>query len=257
MTKRDAQSRREALRRFMDRRDLKPTPWAKRAGVNPNTLNSFLTGKSQDMGTAMYEALASDAGASVDELLGHTDDAKMRILATVEQLLSNHEVDEVTIPLICERADIRPSVFLAHYGDLRDVLWDILERYNERSFADLRAMAPMYGSLAERLSYVFRRYFEQDCRHLRLTAILLAYSWTWTDELERRNRQQLSEHDAIIRDVLNDAPPADRPAGVDPLILSRALMAAYHQVLRFAVYDQETPDKLERRMRPFIDMMVR
>ena len=256
MAKRDAESRRKALRTFMESRKLKPGPWAKAAGMKPTTLYGFLRGDSEDMGAAMYEALATEQGVSVDELLGNTDDARMRIVAAAERLMVDIDIDDLTIPAICDAAHVRASVFLAHFSDVRAVLWEIVEHYNERSFADLRRLAPVYGKPEDRLSYVFRRYFEEDCRHLKMTAVLQSYSWTWTPELERRNQQQLSEHDRIVMEIL-EACAADISASHSSFTtISKMLMATYTQVLRHAVYDGDGPERLEARMRPFIRLAL-
>lgn len=59
-----------ALRSFMERRGLKPHPWAQSAGIRSSTLYNFLAGKSATLSSETLERLAQAAGASVDEILG-------------------------------------------------------------------------------------------------------------------------------------------------------------------------------------------
>lgn len=107
MPERSADSRREALNKFMADRKLKAGPWAKSAGIPAPTLYGFLNGSTDDMGTGVYEALASAAGASVDQLLGHTDDVRDQILATIERLLQSEDYTDITVPLVCQAAQAR------------------------------------------------------------------------------------------------------------------------------------------------------
>lgn len=62
--------RRDALRSFMEARELKPKPWAERAGVNPNSLYNFLNGHSSSLDEETYEKLASTEHVPVFALKG-------------------------------------------------------------------------------------------------------------------------------------------------------------------------------------------
>lgn len=67
-----AKSARDNFRAFMDGRDLKPHPWATKAGIRSSTLYNFLAGKSDSLSTDTLQKLAKAAGATVDEILGGT-----------------------------------------------------------------------------------------------------------------------------------------------------------------------------------------
>lgn len=70
MPKSDADRRRAALRRFMDVKGLKMSPWATAAKISEGAIRNFLAGGSDSMSIRVYEALARAAGARVADLTG-------------------------------------------------------------------------------------------------------------------------------------------------------------------------------------------
>ena len=60
----------DSLRAFMERRGLKPHPWAQKAGLRSSTIYNLLAGKSHTLSSESLRKLAHAAGATVDELLG-------------------------------------------------------------------------------------------------------------------------------------------------------------------------------------------
>jgi len=61
---------REALRRFMSERHLRPTEWTKSAGLPVNELYGYLSGRSRALPEASAERLAKAARTSVEEMFG-------------------------------------------------------------------------------------------------------------------------------------------------------------------------------------------
>jgi len=62
---------RDSFKAFMEKRGLKPHPWAKKAGVRSSTLYNYLSGVSESLTADTLQKLAKAAGTSVDELLGN------------------------------------------------------------------------------------------------------------------------------------------------------------------------------------------
>ena len=60
----------ELLQSFMVSHNLKPHPWAQKAGIRSSTIYNFLAGKSATLSSDTLEKLAQAAGATVDEILG-------------------------------------------------------------------------------------------------------------------------------------------------------------------------------------------
>ena len=60
----DIARQREALRNFMTARHLRPSEWARAAGVMPGEILAFLTGKSRAIAPASLEKLARAANCS-------------------------------------------------------------------------------------------------------------------------------------------------------------------------------------------------
>jgi cyclic pyranopterin monophosphate synthase len=66
----NASNEREALRRFMADRRLRPTEWSKSAGLPVNELYGYLAGRSRALPQDSAERLAKAARASIDEMFG-------------------------------------------------------------------------------------------------------------------------------------------------------------------------------------------
>lgn len=85
MAKGDTDRRRQALRDFMARHQLKPFPWANAAGIGESSIRNFLSGESGSLSIESYEKLADAANSSVDELIGrqrgHVDSADIAVPA--------------------------------------------------------------------------------------------------------------------------------------------------------------------------------
>lgn len=62
--------RRDALRAFMMARHLRPSEWARAAGVPTGEILGFLTGHARAISPASLEKLARAANCSPDDLLG-------------------------------------------------------------------------------------------------------------------------------------------------------------------------------------------
>lgn len=67
-----SERRRDAIRQVMERLGLKPTPWCRRAGIDPAVLNHFLKGRNASLNARSEEKLAEAAGITVAELRGET-----------------------------------------------------------------------------------------------------------------------------------------------------------------------------------------
>jgi DNA-binding Xre family transcriptional regulator len=58
---------RDAFRAFMLARRLRPTEWAKAAGIAPGEIMAFLTGHARNIAPASMEKLARAAGCAVED----------------------------------------------------------------------------------------------------------------------------------------------------------------------------------------------
>ena len=61
-------AQREAFRAFMIARHLRPTEWAKKAGIAPGGIMAFLTGHARAIPLASLEKLARAAGCTVEDI---------------------------------------------------------------------------------------------------------------------------------------------------------------------------------------------
>jgi hypothetical protein len=63
-------AQRDAFRAFMTKHRLRPTEWARAAGVAPGEILGFLTGQSRSIAPATLEKLAAVAKARPEDILG-------------------------------------------------------------------------------------------------------------------------------------------------------------------------------------------
>ena len=68
MARRDIGQQRESLRAFMLARHLRPSEWARMAGIPAGEILGFLTGKSRAVPPASLEKLARAANCKVEEI---------------------------------------------------------------------------------------------------------------------------------------------------------------------------------------------
>ncbi|MCW2243602.1 LexA family transcriptional regulator [Azospirillum canadense] len=65
-----AEKRRAALRRYMEQHGLKPSSWAKAAGLSVNALNNFLNGSTQSLSQGTLEKLSAERGEPISAIIG-------------------------------------------------------------------------------------------------------------------------------------------------------------------------------------------
>jgi DNA-binding Xre family transcriptional regulator len=61
---------RDAFRAFMIARHLRPTEWARAAGIPAGEILAFLTGKSRNIAPSSVEKLARAAGCAPEDIFG-------------------------------------------------------------------------------------------------------------------------------------------------------------------------------------------
>jgi len=256
MSKRNPESRREALIAFMELRGMKPGPWARASGVPPTTLYAFLQGRTNDMGAGVYEALAAEAQTSVDELLGNIDEARDRILRAAERLFSERPIEQVTTSVICDAAKVRASAFSAYFNDPMDVLFHINQRRLRQTIEDVRRLAPVYGTLRDRLTYALRTIAQFELDRPSQTKALKAFSFRCTPELERQEHDTNEAFCRTLVEMLELAARAGEIKQVDYAAASRAVIAVYHQALKHALSNSKTADQLSEESLPELDILL-
>lgn len=68
--RRQSEELRKALQRFMDARELKPTPWAEKAGLSRGVLPNFMAGRSRTLHRETLQKLADQQKVDIGELTG-------------------------------------------------------------------------------------------------------------------------------------------------------------------------------------------
>jgi transcriptional regulator with XRE-family HTH domain len=65
-----SKNRRIAIKQFMERRGLKPSPWSKASGIRESTLRDYMSGRNNTMTIDTLEKLANAAKVTIAEIIG-------------------------------------------------------------------------------------------------------------------------------------------------------------------------------------------
>lgn len=100
-----------------------------------------------------------------------------KVVETATRPFDRVGFDEKSIDIICASADISRADFDGIFENKHELLYEVLKACNDRAFAKMRRIPPIFGSLNARLKYLLRLHYVNDLAHIKLTAALLAYSW--------------------------------------------------------------------------------
>ena len=92
------EARRDAFRRFMERRGLNAHAWARDAGISEGTIRNYLAGRVASLNVLTCEKLAVSAGVSPSEMFGDRSDLRPARVASAD------DGSPVSIPEIDVRA---------------------------------------------------------------------------------------------------------------------------------------------------------
>jgi hypothetical protein len=105
---------REALRKVMEAKGLKPHPWAARAGVSSGSIYAFLKGETDFLSMPILHKLAFSAGVSISALTGE-EAAPLTALVPISHAL---RIDRI-VPLLRPPKYMAPAPLGERQDDLR------------------------------------------------------------------------------------------------------------------------------------------
>lgn len=135
------EQRRAYLREFMHRRGLTPASWSRKAGRSPNTLYSFLKGRTASLTQGTLEALAAGEGVTVAEIIGDIPDS-LRIEMGFDRVSFQEVADEIAAWLAKQKIQLPHEQFVRLALALYDQLM-VRRRAHPEARLDPSELAPV------------------------------------------------------------------------------------------------------------------
>ncbi|MEZ5817273.1 MAG: helix-turn-helix domain-containing protein [Hyphomicrobiaceae bacterium] len=244
------------LRELREAAGLSQGKLAALVGVSRNAVSQWEADQTQPS-TRRLVSVAQALGVPVDRLVSTNSEARARIIDAATRLFDRLGVPDTSIDIICAAADVADHEFHALFQSKEELLYEVLRSYNERTFADLRRVPPRYGAVDARIKQLLRMYYVHDLSHLNLVTALHSYSWGWSEERERENLRQLSEHHEIMLSLLEDAAANGEIRSGNYRAASGMIFALYTYTLRKAVFDNYDADKLVAHLEPQLMILLK
>lgn len=245
----------ETLRELRQSAGLSQADLAKIAGVSRNAVSQWEAGVTQPS-TKRLAAIAQALNVPIDRLMEGGPQLKDRIIEAATRLFDRLGFEETSLDIVAAAADVSRTEFDAHFRNKDELLYDVLNAYNNRTFSDLRRLPPKYGGVLDRLKHLLRLYYVHDLQHVKLTAAFHAYSWRWSATRERENARQLYDHHEMVLTILEEAARDGELQHGNFRAASEAIFAIYTYALRKAVFDSYDADKLVAHLEPQLALVI-
>ncbi len=246
----------QRIKRLREEAGLTQQALGKAVGVSRNAVGQWESGDTRPKIENLHAISRALNCHSIDDLIGPGEQQRARIIDAAFRHFDQVGFSETPIEALCADARIDKKAFHSFFETKEDLLFELIEIFNQRTFETLERVPPEYGSLDVRVKHLLHTYYAHDLDHIRLTATFHAYSWQWGPERERRNRQQLSRHHDLLCNVFQDSVTlAEIPQG-DFRNASQLLLSAYTYALREAVFQEMTARRLVNTLTPQIDIVL-
>ncbi len=246
----------QRLRQLREASGLSQAQLAKAAGVSRNAVSQWEAGTTQPS-TRRLAAVARALNVPVDKLVATNTELRAKVIEAATRLFDRVGFEETSIEVICASADIERGEFDVLFEGKKELLYEVLKAYNDRTFSDVRKLPPKFGPIDARLKHLLHTYYVHDLAHLKLTAALLSYSWQWSETRERENARQLSDHHDTVLGIFEEAAREGQISSSNLRSASSLILAAYTASLRKAVFERFDADKLIAFIEPQLEVILR
>lgn len=168
---------------------------------------------------------------------------KAALVEAARALFAEKGYDGVSVTDIGRRAGVSHSLINAYFDGKAGLLYAMVEEINAGQLPRATAAAAAAGPPLERLRAVLNVSAEADLADPQVLRVLHAYSWTWSDETEARNREaRAAFHAPVARLIDEGRARGEIPPGLDPLPLAEAIFALFTWAIREALYRARSPE---------------
>ena len=168
---------------------------------------------------------------------------RARILAAARKLFVSVGYGDTTIRMLASEASVAAGSVFTTFSNKEDVLLAIAaERSDELANHLARRLAEATGPARARLKLAFEAAYAFEQERLALQIAHLGASWTWSEDMERRSREQQAKPFGIFRALLVEAARSgELRREVDVDLLADMLFTLYLRNFRHAWYRQLAP----------------
>lgn len=165
---------------------------------------------------------------------------RARILSAARKLFASPGYEETTIRMIASEASVAPGSVFTTFESKEDVLLAIAaEKYEELADHLAERLLHAQGTARERVKTAFAAAYTFEHARLALQVAQLGASWTWSHEMEVRNRERQARPFGIIRKLLGEAAAGgDLRPDVDVDLLADVLFTLYLRNFRHAWFSR-------------------
>jgi len=182
---------------------------------------------------------------------------RAKLLEAARKLFAEHGYEGVSVTDIGKQAGVSHAMIYANFGDKTGLLYEIVSENNAPQLPAALKAAESSGTALDRLMKVLGVWAKYDLGDPDLLAVMQAYSWTWSDELEKDNVIQRIEHMEVLGKLLDEGVKAGEfPVDLDVPMVTEAIFAIYTWGLRPGVFEGLSPAACVKRMRPQIELLL-
>jgi transcriptional regulator with XRE-family HTH domain len=243
------------LRELRTTANLSQTQLAKLMGISRNAVSQWEAGETQPSAKRLI-LLAQTLKVPLDQLIAPSSETRERVITDATRLFERLGFEETSLEIVCATTDISRVEFDSLFNSKDDLLYEVAKALYERKLAGVRRTPPQYGTLAARLKYLLRMYYDHDVAYLKLTAALQAYSWRWSEARERDHSRNMSEYQATLLALFDEAATQGQIKQGNFRAASNLIIASYTDTLRRAVYEGYDADKLVNLMDARIGLIL-
>ncbi len=184
-------------------------------------------------------------------------DTRARVIGAAQALFQERGYEAATIRMIAARAGVAPGSVFTTFDSKADLLLDIIfQRYALILEETRRAIAGAEGTLGK-LSAAARAAFAADAAEPRLFADRMGASWTWSARAEAAHRHHTEPFRELIIGVLQEGCAAgELRDGLDADLLVEMILACYARVMRWALFDGWSPERMTARLEAQIALIL-
>jgi AcrR family transcriptional regulator len=184
-------------------------------------------------------------------------ETRRKLLDTARRLFAEHGVEGVSVTDIGEQAGVSHAMIYANFGDKAGLLYQIVAENNAPQLPAAIRAASLPGNPLDRLKKVLEVWARYDLAQPDLLAVMEAYSWTWSIEIEAENKKERAVHLKLVADLIREAKSEGTvKEHIDPDLAAEAIFAIYTWGLRGGVFEGLSYKQCVKHMWPQIMMIL-
>jgi len=182
---------------------------------------------------------------------------RAKLMEAARKLFSEYGYEDVSVTDIGKEAGVSHAMIYANFSDKAGLLYEIVRENNAPQLPAAQKAAQSSGNAIDRIMKVLGVWAKYDLADPELLAVMQAYSWTWSDQMEVDNIEERDMHTNILSALVDEGVANSEFASqLDPDVAAEALFAIYTWGLRPAVFGDVSPAGCIKRLRPQVELLL-